>query len=61
MARGDSNAIDMIVLEIRKRMRARWTREQILNELRVHVPSGLLFLCYSAAAIMERDYGRQIL
>jgi hypothetical protein len=60
MARGDSSTIDTIVLEIRKRMRAGWTREQIIIELHVHVPSGLLFLCYNAAAIMERDYGRQI-
>lgn len=58
--RDDRSYIDKIVLEIRKRMRARWTREQILRELSPHVPSGLLFLCYSAAAIMERDYGRQI-
>ena len=41
-------------------MRARWTRDQILSELSLHVPSGLLFLCYNSAAIMERDYGRQI-
>ncbi len=58
--RDDRSYIDKIVLEIRKRMRDRWTREQILRELSPHVPSGLLFLCYSAAAIMERDYGRQI-
>lgn len=58
--RDDRSYIDKIVLEIRKRMRARRTREQILRELSPHVSSDLLFLCYSAAAIMERDYGRQI-
>lgn len=52
--------IDTIVLEIRKRMRAHWTREQIISELCKHVPSDVLFLYYTAAAIMERDYGRQI-
>jgi len=52
--------IDQVVLEVRKRMRAHHTREQILRELVVHLPSDLLFLCYHAAAIMERDYGRQI-
>lgn len=57
--RDDRSYIDNLVTEIRKRMRARWTREQILRELHIHVPSGLLFLCYNAAAIMERDYGRR--
>lgn len=52
--------IDTIVLEIRKRMRARWTREQIITELCKYMPSDVLFLCYAAAAIMERDYGRRI-
>lgn len=52
--------IDTIVLEIRKRMRARWTREQIISELCKHIPSDVLFLCYASAAIMERDYGRRI-
>jgi predicted Zn-dependent protease with MMP-like domain len=52
--------IDNLVIEIRKRMRARWTQEQIIQDLHAHAPSDLLFLCYNSAAIMERDYGRQI-
>jgi len=52
--------IDQVVLEVRNRMRAHHTRDQIICELIVHLPSDLLFLCYHAAAIMERDYGRQI-
>ena len=58
--RDDRSYIDNLVIEIRKRMRARWSREQIIQDLQTHVPSGLLFLCYNSAAIMERDYGRQI-
>jgi hypothetical protein len=41
-------------------MRARLTRDQIINELCKFVPSDVLFLCYASAAIMERDYGRRI-
>jgi len=52
--------LDQVVLEIRKRMRARWTREQIIEGLCKFVSSDVLFLCYTAAAIMERDYGRRI-
>lgn len=52
--------IDMIVVEIRKRMRGGRTREQIITELSKHIPSDMLFICYTSAAIMERDYGRQI-
>ena len=58
--RDDRSYIDNLVIEIRKRMRARWTREQIIHDLHARVPSDLLFLCYNSAAIMERDYGRQI-
>lgn len=53
--------IDHIVLEIRKRMRAKRTKEEIITELCKYLPGDLLFLCYISAAIMERDYGRQIL
>ena len=58
--RDDRSYIDNLVTEIRKRMRARWTREQIIQDLHTHVPLDLLFLCYNSSAIMERDYGRQI-
>lgn len=52
--------IDQIVFEIRKRMRARWTREKITAELCKHVSADVLFLCYASAAIMEKDLGRRI-
>jgi len=52
--------LDQLVYEIRRRMRARLTRDQIINELCKFVPSDVLFLCYASAAIMERDYGRRI-
>ena len=56
----NQHRIDKIVIDIRKRMRAHWSRDQIIRDLSPHVPSDLLFLCYNSAAIMERDYGRQI-
>jgi hypothetical protein len=55
----DRNHIDSIVLEIRRRMRSGMTRDQIVNSLSDTIPSDLLFLCYTSAAIIERDYGRR--
>lgn len=52
--------LDQVVREIRKRMRAGWAREQIIEGLCKFVPSDVLFLCYAAAAIMEKDLGRRI-
>ena len=56
----DRKHIDNIVFEIRRRMRSGMTRDQIVNSLSDKVPSGLLFLCYTSAALIERDYGRRI-
>ena len=56
----DRKHIDNIVFEIRRRMRSGMTREQIVNSLSDRVPLDLLFLCYSSAALIERDYGRRI-
>lgn len=52
--------IDRIVTAIRQRMRARWPKLQILQDLGKQVPMDLLFICYKAAALMERDYGRRM-
>jgi hypothetical protein len=40
-------------------MRSGMTRDQIVNSLSDTIPSDLLFLCYTSAAIIERDYGRR--
>jgi hypothetical protein len=50
--------IELIVHEIRQKMRALWTKKKIIDNLCKNIPHDVLFICYKAAEIMESDYGR---
>ena len=52
--------IDRIIVAIRQRMRARWSRDRIVQDIGKQIPMDLLFICYKAAALIERDYGRRM-
>lgn len=51
--------IDRSIHMIRIRMRHGMNLEQIRQDLGALIPDDQLFIYYMAAAIMERDYGRQ--
>lgn len=51
--------IDEIIKVIRHRMRYGHGIAEISKDLGRFISQDLLYLCYAAAAIMERDYGRR--
>ena len=51
--------LDEIVKAIRQRMRHGQDIIDIAKDLGRFIPQDQLYLCYAAAAIMERDYGRK--
>jgi len=50
--------IDDLIRIIRIRMRGDQGFKDISRDLGRFIPQDQLYLCYAAAAIMERDYGR---
>lgn len=51
--------IDDFIRVIRLRMRGGQEIKEIGQDLGRFIPQDRLYLCYAAAAIMERDYGRK--
>lgn len=51
--------LDEIVKAIRQRMRYGQGRREIAKDLGRFISQDQIYLCYAAAAIMERDYGRK--
>lgn len=51
--------LDEIVKAIRQRMRYGQGLREIAKDLGRFIPQDQIYLCYVAAAIMERDYGRR--
>ena len=51
--------VDDFIRVIRLRMRGGASAEEIGRDLGRFIPQDKLYLCYAAAAIMERDHGRK--